>query len=1157
MKKLLLLLFAGLTLLGANQVEAQRQMEKLDRGVVAVNRGNDVFISWLMQGTEPENIGFNIYRNVTKITSEPITESTNYVDDNGKTGDTYYVTSVIDGNESVPSKTVEVWSEQYKSLPLQTPDGYTPNDASVGDLDGDGEYEIVLHQTGTGHDNAHSGFTDPPILQAYKLDGTFLWEINLGINIREGAHYTQFMVYDFDGDGIAEIACKTAPGTKDGTDGYLSKGPAADADHQADYRNDGGYILSGPEYLTVFSGETGEELATTDYVPPRGNVSSWGDNYGNRVDRFLAAVAYLDGEKPSLVMARGYYTRTVLAAWDWDGQNLTHRWTFDSDDSGNEGYAGQGAHSLSVGDVDSDGADEIMYGACAIDHDGTGLYTTGYGHGDATHLGDFDPDREGLEFFMPHEGNVWGISYRDAGTGEMIFDLRHEGDVGRGVAADVYPGERGAEFWGLGTYNSKGEEINISPSSTNFLVYWDDDPQRELLNGETIDNMNSRGNTERLLTAYNFGASANNGSKSNPSLSADILGDWREEVIWRHHENDRLLIFTTTIPTKRKNYTLMHDPIYRLSIAWQNVAYNQPPHTGFYFADGAPTPNIELIERDMSAMSYGNFYLNPVHSNMALDVTDDISQQEPDESGNQVWRFTKQDGGYEIFSYVTEQYLTLDSVENGADVTFADASDKQLFDIVKDGENDQYFLSPAENETLVLTISESSVDAGGQLILADKADTDNQKFTFANAGNKLDCNSDWDGTAYYDNCGICVSGNTGIEGNSESFEAGYYKIKPVVSGLCMEAGSSMYQTDCKDDISQTWEITKDGIFYKIKPRGSDKVVGYLNNQFYFGSLSIDAKFRIEEYTNESGEVSYVVTKPDGEYIFSIEDNSQDPDAKLTLVSRTETGNRNFILEKLPIDEDDCNGDWKGSAYIDDCGNCVGGNTGEEPCISDMGDGFYRIKPVNSNLCLEPGNGIVIQDNCISENSQLWAFDSDGAGNFKIRNAETNEYMYTSSTETLTEISMSSASTDFNLEKTENGDSYYISPASNSEVLFDVYNVSSDPGAKIIYWTDTGADNQKFILESKGLFTVDDNVMAEEDNIKLFPNPVKEQLNLILQKEIANNARYELYNASGDLLKAQPINTETTNIQMGTFSSGLYFLKVFNGEKTYTLKVSKN
>jgi rhamnogalacturonan endolyase len=284
--------------------------------------------------------------------------------------------------------------------------------------------------------------TEPPILQAYKLDGTLLWQINLGINIREGAHYTQFMVYDLDGDGRAEVACKTADGTVDGKGKVIGE---PNADWRSKEGTAAGKILDGPEFLTVFDGLTGAALATTNYIPARGTVADWGDRYGNRVDRFLACIAYLDGKRPSLVMCRGYYTRTVLAAWNWRDRKLTHVWTFDSDDGtpGNDVYRGQGNHNLSVGDVDGDGRDEIIYGSCVIDDNGKGLYSTGFGHGDAMHFSDIDPDRPGLEVFKANgdTANPAGIQLRDAATGNQLFGVRSTGrdGVGRACALDIDP----------------------------------------------------------------------------------------------------------------------------------------------------------------------------------------------------------------------------------------------------------------------------------------------------------------------------------------------------------------------------------------------------------------------------------------------------------------------------------------------------------------------------------------------------------------------------------------------------------------------------------------------------------------------------------------------------------------------------------------------
>ncbi|RPK22745.1 rhamnogalacturonan lyase [Paenibacillus xylanexedens] len=578
-----------------------RQMEFLDRGVVAVKTGTGVFVSWRLLGTEGSNVSFNVYRDGTKVNATPITNSTNLQDASGTSSSKYTVRAVVSGTEQAASAAASVWGNNYLSVPLNvpaggtTPDGvaytYSANDASAGDLDGDGEYELIVKwDPSNAKDNSQSGYTGEVFIDAYKLNGTRLWRISLGKNIRAGAHYTQFMVYDLDGDGKAEVAMKTADGTKDGTGVVIG-------DASKDYRNSSGYVLSGPEFLTVFNGQTGKALSTVNYEPARGNVSSWGDNYGNRVDRFLAAVAYLDGERPSLVMARGYYTRSVLVAYNWRNGQLTKQWTFDSNTSGNSGYAGQGNHNLSVADVDGDGKDEIVYGAMAVDDNGKGLYTTGLHHGDAMHLSDLDPDRPGLEVFQVHEtpSNA-GVEFRDAGTGQLIWGVKTTKDIGRGMAADIDPRYKGAEVWADGSlYTAKGQKLGTTlPSSTNFGIWWDGDLLRELLDSNRIDKWNyTNSTTMNLLTAS--GVSSNNGTKSTPNLQADLFGDWREEVVWRTNDSSALRIYTTTAVTDKRIYTLMHDPVYRLGVAWQNVAYNQPPHTGFYLGEGMNTPPVPNI----------------------------------------------------------------------------------------------------------------------------------------------------------------------------------------------------------------------------------------------------------------------------------------------------------------------------------------------------------------------------------------------------------------------------------------------------------------------------------------------------------------------------------------------------------------------------------
>ncbi|MEF3355111.1 rhamnogalacturonan lyase [Paenibacillus sp. GYB006] len=578
-------------------------MEYLDRGVVAVKTDTGVFVSWRLLGTEGAGVTFNVYRDGVKVNATPIMNSTNLQDSAGTTSSKYTVRAIVNGAEQAASSAVNVWGSNYLSVPLSkpsagtTPDGvnytYSANDASAGDLDGDGKYELIVKwDPSNSKDNSQSGYTGEVFIDAYKLDGTRLWRIGLGKNIRAGAHYTQFMVYDLDGDGKAEVAMKTADGSKDCTGAVIGDGTK-------DYRNSSGYILTGPEYLTIFNGLTGKVLTTVNYDPPRGTVSSWGDNYGNRVDRFLAGIAYLDGERPSLVMARGYYTRSVLVAYDYRNGQLTKRWTFDTNTSGNSAYAGQGNHSLSVGDVDNDGKDEIIYGAMAVDDNGTGLYTTKLGHGDAMHFSDLDPDRAGMEVFQVHEtpSATAGIEFRDARTGALIWGIPTSADIGRGMAADIDPRYKGAEVWAAGSmYTAKGQLISSKLPSTNFGIWWDGDLSRELLDNNRIDKWNYDTSTvTNLLTAS--GAASNNSTKATPALQADLLGDWREEAVWRTTDSSALRIYTTTALTETRIYTLMHDPVYRLGIAWQNVAYNQPPHTSFYLGTGMntpPTPNIRL-----------------------------------------------------------------------------------------------------------------------------------------------------------------------------------------------------------------------------------------------------------------------------------------------------------------------------------------------------------------------------------------------------------------------------------------------------------------------------------------------------------------------------------------------------------------------------------
>ncbi|WP_425385416.1 rhamnogalacturonan lyase [Streptomyces himastatinicus] len=571
---------------------AAAQLEKLDRGLVSVRSGSDNLVSWRWLATDPANVAFNVYRGSTKVNASPITGSTNYLDKGAAASDTYTVRAVVNGTEQSASSAALQFRSGYLNVPISPPAAgsdytYEANDASVGDLDGDGDLDLVLKwQPTNAKDNSQSGVTGNTIVDGYTVEGKRLWRIDLGRNIRSGAHYTQFQVYDYDGDGKAEVAMKTADGTVDGAGKTIGSA-------SADYRNSGGYVLSGPEFLTMFNGGTGAALDTVDYVPARGTVSSWGDSYGNRVDRFLAGTAYLNGSTPSLVSARGYYTRTVIAAWDFKGGKLTRKWTFDTNSSTNsgKGYDGQGNHALAIGDVDGDSKDEIVYGSMAVDDNGSGLWTTKNGHGDAAHLGDLDPSRSGLEYFKVDEDSSKPSSYlADAKTGQVLWSTGANGDNGRGVAGDIWAGNDGAEMWSAKDdqiRSASGATKGRKPSSMNFLSWWDGDPVRELLDGTRIDKYGTSGETRQLTAS---GVHSNNGTKANPSLAGDILGDWREEVIWPTSDNKALRIYSTPYETDRRITTLLHDRQYREALAWQNTAYNQPPHPSFFIGNKMATP---------------------------------------------------------------------------------------------------------------------------------------------------------------------------------------------------------------------------------------------------------------------------------------------------------------------------------------------------------------------------------------------------------------------------------------------------------------------------------------------------------------------------------------------------------------------------------------
>ena len=607
--------------------------ERLDRGVVAIRQSDGrVFVSWRVLRSDAVGESFDVYRNGKKLNAEPLTRGGSwFVDEQPQQGeDAIYEVrgGGCDGQFTLCSDA----PVGYIPIKLQKPEGgkvptmqqqqtnrpprqdgrdrrprwrdtgeyqYSANDASIGDVDGDGQMEIIVKwDPSNARDNAHDGYTGPTLFDCYRLDGTLLWRINMGRNIRSGAHYVPFIVYDLDGDGRAELMVKTADGTIDGVGTVIG-------DSTADWRNRAGRILDGPEYISVFNGMTGAVMDTKPYIPERGELKAWGDERGNRSERYLAAVGYFGNSAnqrslPSAVFCRGYYTRSVLAAWDWDGTKLSRRWVFDTNVKKWKSYAGQGNHNLRVADVDGDGLDEITYGSMAVDHDGTGLYNTGMGHGDAMHL-IAEPVTNKLYIWDCHENRRDGSDLRDARTGEVVFQIKSNTDVGRAMAADIDPTNPGVEMWSTdshGVRNMKGEVVlNANDAddpqhnnqltmngrwlSVNFGIWWDGDLLRELLDRATVSKYDWE--NRQIVDVQRFDdCQFNNGTKSNPCLQADMLGDWREEVITRDRESTELRIYSTTIPTQYRINCLLQDIPYRLSVATENVGYNQPPEAGIY-----------------------------------------------------------------------------------------------------------------------------------------------------------------------------------------------------------------------------------------------------------------------------------------------------------------------------------------------------------------------------------------------------------------------------------------------------------------------------------------------------------------------------------------------------------------------------------------------
>lgn len=608
-----------------NRPNIRRRIGDMGRGLVAVKSDNGVFVSWRWKGTESINVKYNLYKNGKKVNSAPM-GITCYTDIDGTLDDRYAVSAVVDGAETEKCAETAVWDGYYEiplvdppeAAPVEGSTGlreYTPGDAAAGDLDGDGEYELVLKWNGKTRDAAGAGYTSICYLDGYELDGTRLWRVSMGPNIRSGEHDTQFMVADFDGDGKAEMACRTADGTVDGKGKVIG-------DASADwYTHNNGKNLDGPLYLTVFNGADGAEKDTVDFYPQsegtwqdgtKWGIDSWGDDSGNRSERYLGAVASFDGVNTSFIQARGYYDRTCIGAWHLEDGKIKEDWTFDSHDYPNAEpkVSGQGYHNMVTADVDYDGRDEVIFGNLVLDDNGEPLYSTGLGHGDAIHAGDLIPSRPGLEVYTVQESTKaeYGFVMRDARTGELLYGMNTATDVGRAATADIDPRYEGEEAWSAYGVLTASDGTVLSTSYSipaNYAIYWDGDLGREIEDGNGVYKYDI--DEQRVKPIFKAaGAHSINAAKSNPCLQADIFGDWREELIFPSDDNRSLRIYTTTEPTAYRIPSLMSDGEYMNAVTWQNNCYNQPPHLDYYLGydtETVPVPRVFSVAADGSGVT--------------------------------------------------------------------------------------------------------------------------------------------------------------------------------------------------------------------------------------------------------------------------------------------------------------------------------------------------------------------------------------------------------------------------------------------------------------------------------------------------------------------------------------------------------------------------
>lgn len=856
-------------------------VENLDRGITAINTGSGMLVSWRYLANDSDTTVFKLYRNDELIYTSEKDNATCYLDSNGTSSSIYRVDTINDNTVTSSDICKLVSDTTYFDIPMDIPTAqtsgvsYSPNDCTVGDVDGDGQYEIfVKWDPFNSKDNSEKGKTDKVFIDCYKLDGTKLWRIDLGINIRAGAHYTQMLVADFDSDGYAELICKTADGTIDGTGVTIGDG-------SADYRNSNGFILSGAEYLTLFDGATGKALDTIDYNPQRGTVKKWGDNYGNRADRFLGSVAYLDGEHPSAITVRGYYTRMTACAYDVKDKKLVQRWYFDTgNNSSVDGY-GDGNHNCMPADVDGDGKQELVLGSVCLDDDGSVLWNYNKGHGDAMHVGDLDPSNEGIEVWICHEDKPYGVSLLDGKTGKTIFHVDGDSDTGRCCADNIWAGNDGGEFWGLGNnvYDSKGNLLSCRRPAINFLSYWDGDLEREILDGytdspATISKMGEDGKLSTLLTTDGYYTC--NTTKGTPCLSADLFGDWREELIVRASDSKSIRIYTTNYETDYRITTLMHDAQYRNQVAGQNIAYNQPPHASFYLGSDQPLPskpNVTVLGSattpsqpvesplEVATLTDGAiFMIQNVNSGLYMEVqggtqavATNVQQWGADGSASHnTWRvLSAGDGYYYLYSQIGDTITYLLDVdraltEDGTNIQiFTDTkADAQLFKFIKNDDDTYYILTKSSNDKSCLTIADDSTKSGASVIQSTLVKSDSQKW-------KL----------------------TQVQPTGNSIDTNYtYMIKNVNSGLYLEVkdglasdGANVQQWGANESGKHnTWKLVSAGngyyYFYSMLDDGNTFLLDVTD-----GKSASGTNVQILQDNQTSSQLFKLVANPDGTY----------------------------------------------------------------------------------------------------------------------------------------------------------------------------------------------------------------------------------------------------------------------------------------------------